>query len=511
MKATASVASYLSAIAALAHVAPAQAVSEGPYMGFPLHFLVGANTYAAGGTMPLPRVQQFTKDCGFTSLALAAPTGPANPRFTTAAMFGSGLPAAFAIDAISSGYHYIFANPSTLLVDMAGRWGALLFSVTRSSVGNPGSVVHDEATRVGGEGAAADLFSMILPGSTLPPGLSCVPIGVSQRATDSSQMGFAVPATGQKPELGDFDPYITMYDDGPPVRGYLSDDPWVFFSLSNAALANLAVQAMVTPWFVTNPAAMNGATILRMQWDSTAATPHWRTPEIHLSSAQLGLTDPNDDIDALAVDEARNLVLFSLRYDPARPTTDRQLMIASWIGTPFLAGTATPYKYQTPAGPQNVVDLTGIVATDDIDATCEEDPGNGAAIPLSRAYIRYCGLPMAPGIPVGLSGSVHRGTPGGAGVSTYYVSVDGLGGVTDAANFVALVVSLSSLQGSPYSGPAVTLFVRPPLNQLGYETVPYSVPLLQPNTATWGVALDFQWGALGNSTTVVSPLLRVPF
>lgn len=483
--------------------------SEGPYLGFPLHSLVGPNTFASGSSLPMPRQQQYAKEAGFNPMIATAPTGPANPRFTTAAMFGA-VPPGFFVDAISSGYNYVFANPTTLQLDMGGRWGALLWSVTRNSTGAPGSLLHDEATRAGGEGAAADLFSMILPGSALPAPLSCFPIGVPQRATDSSQMGFVLGPAGQKPEMADFDPFLSMYDDGPPVRAHLTDDPWIYFSLSNGSLADPAVQAFVAPWFATDPAATSGATILRMQWQSTATPARWTTPEIHLTNTALGLTDPNDDIDALAVDATQRLLLLSLRYDPARPSLDRQLMIASWVGAPFSGpGTpATAYSYPTPSGPRRVADVTGIVTTDDIDAVCSDDPGNGAAVPLTRGYITYCGMPMGPGLPVDLEASVHRGTPVGPGLSSYYVSVDGFMGLTDMPDLVALFLSLPAPSGLPYGGPAVTLYIGPPRRPLGYDTFVYSLPL-RPQTQTWGAMLDFQWGALRGPTIVVSPILRI--
>lgn len=497
-------------------VIPAQ-TAEGPYMGFPLQFLVGPNTYAAGGTTPVARLQMQAKDAGFTAFTSATTARPTDPRFLVSAppgvvsMFGA-VPTGFGLGAISTGFHYVFYNGATGMLDMEGRWGALLFSVTRNSTGAPGSLVRGEVTRPGGDGAAADLFSMVLPNSTLPTPMSCWPIGTPQLATDSGQMGFAVGPSGQKPELRDFDPYMSMYDDGEPVRSMLPNDPWVFFSLTAESLLLPAVQSHTLSWFGGNPAVQSGATILRTQWISAASPPHWTTPEVHLTNLQLGLTDPTDDIDALAVDEARNVLLLSLRKTVVRPTTEHQLMVATWTGSPFgfLATPATAYMYSSAAGPQRVADAAGIVDGDDIDGTCIEDPTNGAALPLSHGYLVYCGVPFAPGIPASLSVAVTRGIPATPSVSSYYTSVSGLDsvGFTDAANFVMLVVSFPGPTGNPYGGPATTLFFRPPLNTLGYETYRYDVPVLGQGLP-WGAQLDFQWAALGATSIVVSPIARI--
>ena len=505
----------------LMHASALAQTSEGPFMGMPLHLLVGPNTTGPAGTA-LPVQGQYDKDPGFVDLAAATPPGPATePRFTTQALFaynatGGTLPPTFRVSSISSGLNYVFADTTTLQLDMAGSWGALLFSVTRGTAGDPGSLI---ASRAGSsEGAAADLFSMILPGSTLPTSMTCFPVAVPQLATRSSQMGFQAPTGSPKPEMGDFDPFITMYNDGPTVRALLPDDPWVYFTLPQAVATDPAVTGWYRRGATPLPAAAHGGTILRTQWLFAAIPPHWSPPEVHLTWNELGLT-ATDEIDALAVDEARNLLVLSLKYDATATmsNSDRQLMIASWTGSPFdtvPAVPATPYKYDAGGGMlRNLSDQTGAGSNGDVDAVCEEDPGNGAVVPLAHAYLHPC-HPSSTGtlFPIGMSGSVFLGRPVSGTGTTYGVSVDGLLGVTDTPSLLFMVVGLPSPQGAafPPGGVVSTYFVVP--DPSGWQTIPFSLTHPNQNTpsVTWGVPLDFIWAAFGASMGVVlSPVSRI--
>jgi hypothetical protein len=495
----------------------AQTPSVGPFMGMPLHLTVGPGTRGPAATV-LPVPVTYVKDSGFVDLAAtAAPPVASEPNFTAAALFaanaaGGVLPPGFRIGSLSSGLNYVFANPSTRVVDMAGRWGGLLFSVSRMTNGSPGSLIEMERASPGAAGA--DLFSLILPGSTLPASMSCFPIAIPQRATDGSQMGFTAPV-GNPPEMTDFDPFISMYDDGPTVRSLLPDDPWIFFSLPTTVATNPAFDLWYYRGTTPLPIAKAGGTILRTQWLSTAATPHWSVPEIHMTYLDLAL-GPTEEIDALAVDDGQNLLLFSLKYDvtATRPNSDRQLMIAAWVGSPSDTPVAppVPYKYDAGGGSLvNVADLTGQGSNGDIDAICETDPGNGP-VPLSHAYVHAC-TPASTGslFPTGLSCSVFMRRPTGAGITSYAASVDGCGGVTDIPGLLVLVVGLPSPQGAafPPGGVLTPYFVQP--SPAGWQTQTFNLARSNPQvpSATWGASLDFIWAAFGSSSVVLSTISRI--
>lgn len=477
--------------------------SQGPFVGLPLHFAVGPMTLGPAGTA-LSTNELYLKRAGFHDLLPAPPYSPLRPEFTMDAMFGAGRPAAFRIDAISSGYHTVFCswNPAgdPILAIPAGAWGAMFFSVTRASPGTGVTAVAAEATRP--DGAGADVFSLVLPGSTLPPALaSCVPVGEAQRANDSTEMGFQHTTTA-KPELGDFDPFFSFYEVEGSLAAYLSPNPWVYFSLrepSGGFPSAPALLALVAPWFNTRsgPALIppanqpSGATILRTKWVSTP-TPHWSTPEVFLAFNELGLS-AGDDIDALAVQES-GLVCLSLRGG----TLDQQLMVAEfqWHAAspwsyPSCTRTVRTYKYND--GTNAITQLAKAAGADgggDVDAICEIDPSNANGVSgRGFSYVHDCrdGL----GLPTPMSASAYPTLSMTPTTTTVAMSVSGV--PTSGLVLGALLADVRT----PSSGPT---FNYPVVLDLWVVTAPFRTT--DWNTAAtpsiYGLDLELQFLAVSS-------------
>lgn len=486
--------------AALSSVALAQS-SQGPFVGLPLHFAVGPATLGPAGTA-LSTNELYLKRAGFNDLLPAPPYSPLRPEFTMDAMFGAGRPASFRIDAISSGYHTVFCNwdPGTgdpILTIPAGAWGAMFFSVTKGSPGTGSPAVTGETTRP--DGAGADVFSLVLPGSTLPPALaSCVPIGVAQRANDSTEMGFQYTPTS-KPELGDFDPFFSFYEVEGSLAAYLSPNPWVYFSLHEPPGGFPGPLAtMVSSWFNTRsgPALVppanqpSGATILRTKWVSTP-TPHWSQPEVFLAFNELGLV-AGDDIDALAVQES-GLVCLSLRKTPTRNTLGDQLMVAEfqWHAAspwsyPSCSRTVRTYMYEDGTDAINpLARATGGDGGGDVDAICEIDPSNANGVSgRGFSYVHDCrdGL----GLPTPMAASAIPTLSVTPTTTTVAMSVSGV--PTSGLVLGALLADART----PSSGPS---FNYPVVLDLWVATAPLRTTNW--NTAAtlsiWGLDLELQF------------------
>jgi hypothetical protein len=459
--------------------------SQGPLVGVPVHHIVGANTLGPAG-VPLSTNELFLKRAGFVNLVPAVPFGPTRPRFTMDDMFGTGRPPGFRLDALSSGLCTVFcswdAAGDPVLTIPAGAWGGLMFSVTRNSPGTGTGAVAAEA--LGPEGAGGDVFSLVLPGSTLPSGLACVPIGVAQRANDSSEMGLQFSAAS-KPEMGDFDPFFSFYEVQGPLPAFLPPSPWVYFSLPTA------VAPTVPTWFNTRNGAPvpppgnapSGATILRTQWLATASPPAWTTPEVYLTYQELGLL-ASDDIDALSVQETGFPlpngnpgagVLVSLRNPPPPTPADinKQLMVAGfrWSGATLITVPARTYFYDDGTDMKEpVAKIAGAGGGGDIDASCEIDPSNPNGVGrVFFPYVLACRDDL--GYPTTMHAAAFATRPASPGLMTVAVPVSEL---PSTPHFLLLGLGLL---------PAGT-----PLPTLNYVITSVEVPTSTTHTFSWSVS-----------------------
>lgn len=398
-------------------------VRGGPFLGLPLHTLAGSGTIGPLGA-PLSVNELYLKRAGVDQDVVPSPpfagSGIDRPDFSLAAMFGP-FSSSIELGAISSGFHTSFTTwllpplviePVPVLSVPANAWGAIFFSVTATSGGEPGGVVAQEVAA--GGSAGGDVFSVILPQGNVPASLQdCIDVGSVQLANDSSEMGLQA---GGAQELRDFDPFFTFYEAEGPLPSFMTSNPWIYFTLP------LGVAGLHTDWYDHTPALASPASILRMQW--TLAT-GWSEPELFLSHLELGL-GAGDVIDALAVDELAACVVLSL----AGAGPDQQLMVA-YSGP--LGGINPPdhrartFLYDpTAAGPTPLERVTKILDSEhdtDIDAICTVDPNAVNNIPYK--YFPYVyGCRDAAVFPPAMSASAWM-VPGNI-TSRITVSVSGL-------------------------------------------------------------------------------------
>lgn len=303
-----------------------------------------------------------------------------------------GAPAGLDIDDFSTGRDDVLLDHDGVLEVPPDLWSVWSFSLTSGAVGQPNSRIALEAAN-GRVGSA--LFSYILPGSNLPGDL----VGVTERSHSQQELGLG--AASVEVDGIDF-PVLFGVDQGLATNGQnLAIEPnWgtllpttrrIFFTVSHAT------RDLVPPaWWGTT--SRSGATILQTR--TTATAPGWTQPSVFLSYAQLGLGQ-DEDIDALAVDLAREKVLFSC-VGNARD----QLLYYDMI-----TDGGAPHTVVKPDG-NPVSGEVGKLQTDDIDAVCTLDPhlGDTGQLPVGGdAFGSTCGAPRHGllGLP-SMSGSAYR-------------------------------------------------------------------------------------------------------
>jgi hypothetical protein len=373
--------------------------SEGSLVGTAATILVDTGTSGSGG--PLNPKALHRKRVGFGGFSVPPDTDAhGDPRFTASEMFnGGGGPPVFDVNALSLGLDEVPATTPMGGVSYVqlGRnaWAVLAFSVTRDSVGMPGSLIEAEASQPGGVGA--DLFSLMLPGSTVPVSVAaCYPTDRPQRALDASEMDLDGGAGNG--EMMALDLYAPLYLTGPPIRSDLPDEPVVYFSVTRESLSPPGGGTSPVPsaWF--DCGLPSSASILMTQWIVNLADPKggsWTTPRVHIPYDELGLL-VEDDIDALAVDRTDCKLLFSIRGDLGAPLV-QQLQIASWpcdaVNCAEMIGEVKRGIYMVPAGTgdgdEPLVGRLRISSDDDVDTACVIDPGDQAAY-MARAF----GVPL---------------------------------------------------------------------------------------------------------------------
>lgn len=254
------------------------------------------------------------------------------------------------IDALSLGIDWILADQSGRVVVPPSRWGALTFAVSPDSVGTPGSAIRGESTAA--EGPGTDVFSYVLPGSTMPTHL----VGRTLRAQESGEIGLP----RQRLSIDGLDHFIALYRSDPMLlsSGLLSPTPTLYFSVTAATISRVPA-----PWWGNGP--RSGAVIFSTTWNPAArkwsCVQPWRLPR------QLGLQDC-EDLDALALDLAHGHILFSTAQGGCVTQPDQ--IMHGWLATD---GDPTPVPYTT-NGTNTVSASAGIGTSDDVKAICSLDP-----------------------------------------------------------------------------------------------------------------------------------------
>lgn len=350
---------------------PAQGQSSGLFVGVPAAISVDNSTLPAG--------QMLLKQHGFQTAAPPPAALPGVPSLDLLAVLQThGAPAGIDIDDFSLGLDWVLADDSTGRIQVpVGQWGAITFSVTRTTQGAPGSRIALAAAGAGGAGG--DVFSYVLPGSALPAPL----VDQVERVHSRSELGLTGTA-----DVDALDHLLPIFALDPRMRTLMPQFPTVFFTLSSTS----ATQVPAT-WFGGTPPS--GATVLWMQWTAAAG---WSPPRLWKSFREFGLLQ-NDDIDGLAIDEPNQRVLFSTRNPAINPI--RFL----FYGTDM----ALPVDYKKPDGTP-VSTGVGLLNNDDIDAICSMDPAVRAHGSQPNPMFFFAGTPVQP-IGIGsanMSGSAFR-------------------------------------------------------------------------------------------------------
>ncbi len=343
--------------------------SRGFFIGAPISI-----TLAQDKLVPLAHGQVLHKARGFLHTTPKNSALGSGPNFDIQAALiqhGANKATPPEIDATSIGQDWILADDATGEAKVpANRWGALTFSVSRTSKGMPNSVIEREAGTA--DGAAADVFAYTLPGSAIPKEL----LGHTVRAIDSREIDLG---KGDQANINGLDHFIPMYGTDPAVAALMSSTPTIYFSVSNQSIAqNLVPQS----WFANQP--ISGATILKMQWQrpATGGPAQWMHPQPFKSFRELGLLQ-GDDLDALALDLAQKRVLFST----TNPKLDQILFLK--LGS---VDFALPVPYTENGTP--VSKKIGTNANDDVDAICAIDPTVPGATQGGNAVYFFMGTPQ---------------------------------------------------------------------------------------------------------------------
>jgi hypothetical protein len=372
-------------IAAAAGLLPAQN-SEGPTIVIAHAFAVDGAT-AIPGAMPNMVLMTHGDFSDTAPPAPPPPPSPGQPDFST--LFG-GAP--IDVDAISLGYDWVVSDPTGTVAVPPGSWAAITFSVRRTTLGAPGSLIATEVARP--DGAAADVFGYVFPTSNLPPAW----VGVPFRSQDSGEIAawFGAPPQGN---IDAHDIFIgILYGDNPLIAATLPP-PTVYFSVTSAT-------APTIPLTWTAIAGLrNGATVFATTWDPLSMT--WSVPFPAFDASTFGIS-ATEDLDALALDLVHGRVLFSTDgLTPPPAGGPRNQVLYSNLGS----GTNTTYRL--PGGTPVTTAIGLGIGPDDIDAICALDPGtttNPSQVRLER-MVSSMGNRLFPA-PTQLDAVAYRRAPG---------------------------------------------------------------------------------------------------
>ncbi len=364
----------LTALAVVFTAASTQAVqlNEGPVVAAPCVFGVDETTFSAPG-VPIGAKRMQRKRAGFDLPAFPIePITGAEPDFDELPFLNQ----VFFADAFSIGQDVINATPpnsGVSFIDVPPMgWGAIAFSVSRATKGEPGSVMFDQYLKPDGTGG--DIYSFTLPGSTFASGVApCYPTDTAQLAQDSPSIGL-FDGTSQG-EMTYLDLYVPAYMAGSPARDFVPDQPVAFFSVRDEDAHPRDGSPSLVPagWF-DDGSPQSGATILMTRWIMGVGGGFWTTPKVHLNYDELGLQE-DDDIDALAVSQAQCLALFSIVNTGGGLA--EQLQVVKWgCGSAWAGGGVEVGEYRDQSTMEPVARSMDIEADGEIDGLCTIDPSD---------------------------------------------------------------------------------------------------------------------------------------
>ncbi len=279
------------------------------------------------------------------------------------------------IDDTSTGRDDIMVDPNGVIMPPPNGWGVFSFSFRDGAVGQPGSRLALEPAADRG----AAVFSWILPGSVLPAPL----LGVVERSHSRFELG--LPAAGPA-DVDQLDVPLVL---GRDQQGLLGTEPGfgallplrpaIYFTVANSSLLQVPSAWWATPGV---PILRSGATIFRTLQSPTSG--QWSQPRVWKHFFDLGLSQ-NEDIDALALDDNTELIVFSL-VGNAR---DQLLFVDPNTDI------ATPQPVTKP-DTTPVSQAVGSGGGDDIDAVCTLDPAVRGGLYFPDDFGTSCGTPRPP-------------------------------------------------------------------------------------------------------------------
>lgn len=393
---------------------------------------------------------------------------PGAPDFAT---YLGGAP--LDVDALSLGHDWVVGNSIGEAVVGAGQWAAITFTVTRPTAGLPGSVIAGAAAEA--DGAAADVFAYVIPGSTLPP----VFVGVPFRAQDSTETSTFV--GGVPGNLDAHDLFLALlYYENPQLAAILPP-PTVFFSVTAAT-----APAIPAAWGIP-PAMKSGATVFATTW--LPATSTWSVPIVALTPASLGIL-ASEDLDGLALDLAHARVLFSTDKLLPPPTGARDPILYS------LLGSGVHWVYRLPGGGPISYEVGLGLLIDDVDGICALDPGSTATPSQVRLPFQLSTIepPLPTGLPTQLQAVAWRRRDPVTQQEFAETWMTGWPPPGSPQPSLAIVGASVSGASGPYT--VLDVFVRPqPGNPFAGHPEHHRIAI-PPALSLSGLPLHFLWGAL---------------
>ncbi|MCA8963650.1 MAG: hypothetical protein KDC48_02125 [Planctomycetes bacterium] len=449
----------------------AQGLSGGPLVGAAMAIGVQGGINGAGDAATHLHRNGFVQP---PSPFPAAPTAPDLQQILT--LHGASN---LDIDDTSTGRDDIMVDPNGVIQPPPNGWGVFSFSFRDGAVGQPGSRLAQEPAADRG----AAVFSWILPGSALPAPL----LGVVERSHSRFELG--LPAAGAA-DVDQLDVPLALGRDQqgliatePGFGGLLPLRPAIYFTVANSSL-----QAVPTSWWASPgvPMLRSGATIFRTL--QSPASGQWSQPQVWKHFFELGLSQ-SEDIDALALDDSSELIIFSL-VGNAR---DQLLFVDP--NTDVATPQPVVKQDQTP-----VSQAVGSGGGDDIDAVCTLDPAVRGGLYFPDDFGTSCGTPRQPFqpalYPVGANASAFRRFENG--VSSFDTWVLGWPSPTGRGpGWAVLLITIGDT-----TTPAITASIQ--LRNPG-SSVPGDPRLFtQSIPAPWGLSglpLTFRWFVADSSFT----------
>ncbi len=280
-----------------------------------------------------------------------------------------------------------------------------------------------------------------------------------------------------------------LYLENPQLAALLPP-PTVFFSVTAATVP------MIPLTWTASPTLRSGATVFATTWMPLTMT--WSTPIVAITPTALGLL-ATEDLDALALDLIRGMVLFSTdRLLPPPPTGVRDAILFSMLGS------GVNFIYRLPGGGPISAAVGLGLGPDDVDGICSLDPGSPTAPSQVRLPFQLSTIapPLATGLPTLLQAVAWRHFDVQTNTESVETWMTGWPPPGTPQPSLAIVGGALGSSLGPYT--VLGVFVRPqPANPFAGHPENFQLTI-PPSISLSGQPLFFLWGALSPTTFDVS-------